>query len=246
MTDSARFDRFGQICGAGMRRSQSEPRKLHTIAEETPRGHTPKAQSVPRNLHSILPQNAPPTQERHRQQLRDDVVIQAWPSASKQMQVHLAASHGELTISFSQPLSPAQKRAHRFTLCTLRLKHLVIGYYQQDQRRFLMAINIRGGLEYSVFCQPTRRPRDMWLLFLHTQGASVRRMAGTCNFPRDDRWFTLYAMDTRSAPSATSHDRGIRTRVLQAADLRRGVPAAECGEAGASEAPPSPRRRTST
>ena len=141
-----------------MRKSSSAPSVLHATRR---RGSSP----------AILFPTAP-----REPALRGGVLLRGAPGAGKAMRVDFEASPDTLRIVLRQERDGV---VHDFTLCTLDLTTLFVGFDNQNQDMFVLGAQRRDRVFHPIYCYPSRFRRNPWLRFFEDNGCAVTLMVHT-------------------------------------------------------------------
>ena len=92
------------------------------------------------------------------------------------MRVDFEASPDTLRIVLRQERDGV---VHDFTLCTLDLTTLFVGFDNQNQDMFVLGAQRRDRVFHPIYCYPSRFRRNQWLRFFEDNGCVVTSMVRT-------------------------------------------------------------------
>jgi hypothetical protein len=179
----------------GMRKSGSEPNMKSAQAPAQAPARMRKSGSEPTVKSAQAPAQAPARMHRRDSEptvksaqattgfeqalpraLRGGVLLKDAPGAGKAMRVDFEASPDTLRIVLRQERDGV---VHDFTLCTLDLTTLFVGFDNQNQDMFVLGAQRRDRVFHPIYCYPSRFRRNRWLRFFEDNGCVVTSMVRT-------------------------------------------------------------------
>ena len=106
-------------------------------------------------------------------EMRGGVLLKAALDAEKAMRVDFKASANTLQIVINQE---RDSNVHDFTLFTLDLATLFVGWDSKNQDVFVLGAQQQDRVFYPIYCYPCHFRRNKWLRFFENNGCTITSM----------------------------------------------------------------------